>query len=51
MKNKELEAKEQELQRVQISLALEIANPRRKDAKDLLEKYLLNPTIEAFSST
>ena len=51
LKDKELEAKDQELQKVQISLALEIANQRRKSAEDLLEKYLLNPAIEAPSST
>ena len=51
MKDIELEAKEQELQRVQMSMALEIANQQRKDAEDLLEKYLLNPVTEASSST
>ena len=50
-KDKEIEAKDQELQRVQINLALEIANKRRKDAKELLEKYLIHPTAEASSST
>ena len=44
LKDKEIEAKDQELQRVQINLALEIANQRRKDVEELLEKYLINPT-------
>ena len=47
----ELEATEQELQKVQINLALEIANQRRKDVEDLLEKYLINPIMEPSSST
>ena len=50
-KDKELEAKDQELQRIQTQLALEIANKRRKDAEELLEKYLIHPTAEASSST
>ena len=50
-KDKEIEAKDQELQCLQINIALEIANQRRKDAEDLLEKYLLNPTSKASSST
>ena len=36
---------------MQTILALEIANQRRKDAKELLEKYLINPTFEASLST
>ena len=50
-KDKEIEAKDQELQRLQINLALEIANKRRKDAEELLERYLIHPTTEASSST
>ena len=50
-KDKELEAKDQELQRIQTQLALEIANKRRKDAEELLERYLIHPTTEASSST
>ena len=51
LKDKEIKAKDQELQRLQINLALEIANQRRKDAEELLEKFLINPTSEASSST
>ena len=47
LKDQEIEAKDQELQRLQINLALEIPNQRRKDAKELLKKYLINPTLEA----
>ena len=36
---------------MQINLAPEIANKRRTDAKELLEKYLTHPTTEASSST
>ena len=46
-KDKEIEAKDQELQRLQINLALEIANKRRKDVEELLEKYLIHPTSDA----
>ena len=50
-KDKEIEAKDQDLQRLQINLALEIANKRRKDVEELLERYLIHPTAEASSST
>ena len=36
---------------MQINLALEIANKRRKDDEEVLEKYLIHPKAEASSST
>ena len=51
LKDKEFKAKEQELQKVQTSLALEIHNQRRKELEDLLEKYPLNPISKASSNT
>ena len=51
MKDFEIMAKEHGLQKVQINLVLEIANQWQKDVEELLKKYLINPTMEASSST
>ena len=50
LKDAKVPAKEKELHQVQINLALEIANQRRKDAEEIQEKYLINPTLEASTS-